>query len=286
MTIIIFGSEGQLGQDLVETLSSFRLVCPGEGEVDVGDRSLVLKIFESSGVDWAINAAAMTHVDNCESQDLDAYRVNALGARYIAQACESIGARLIHISTDYVFDGKKGSPYVEEDPTHPLNVYGITKLAGEYHVRIACPNHYILRTSGLYGTHKCVGKGSNFVDSMLRLSNERDVLSVVDDEVLTPTFTLDLANQIRLLIEATPSHGIYHATNTGACSWYEFAAEIFKIIRSEVKLKKISAAEWKAPAKRPGYSVLENAALIEAGINTMPDWKDALERYLSLIEKR
>jgi dTDP-4-dehydrorhamnose reductase len=281
MTIAIFGAEGQLGGDLQQTLSSYNPTPIPHSDVDIVDASRVEQSVADARAEWVINAAAMTHVDRCESEDTRAFEVNAIGARNAARACAKIGARLIHISTDYVFDGTKRKPYLEDDPPRPLNAYGISKLAGELYVRNNVDQHYIVRTSGIYGRHPCRGKGgANFVDKMLELAEKKDELSVVADEVLTPTFAEDLSEQIRRLIEAAPAFGIYHATNDGECSWYEFAAEIFRIKSSGVTLKKTTSAEWKAPATRPAYSVLENAALERAGIDAMPHWKDALERYL------
>jgi dTDP-4-dehydrorhamnose reductase len=159
----------------------------------------------------------------------------------------------------------------------------MSKLMGEWYVESACADHYVVRTSGLYGLAPCVGKGgANFVETMLRLSGERDTLTVVDDEVLTPTFARDLAEQLCVIIDRHPPPGVYHATNAGHCSWYEFASEIFRVAGVSISLGPISSAQWKAPARRPANSVLENAALAAAGCDAMPDWRDALARYLSM----
>jgi dTDP-4-dehydrorhamnose reductase len=206
--------------------------------------------------------------------------VNALGARHIAGACRAIGARLIQISTDYVFDGEKKTPYTEDDPPNPLNVYGKTKLAGERYAAGAASGCIVVRTSGLYGVHQCLGKGRNFVDTMLSLAADRDVLRIVDDEILTPTFAEDLARQIRVLIDADANDGIYHATNSGECSWFDFARRIFDLSGVEIRTEPTSAAQWNAPAKRPGYSVLDNSRLRAAGLDIMPRWEDALKRYI------
>jgi dTDP-4-dehydrorhamnose reductase len=184
-----------------------------------------------------------------------------------------------------VFDGRKLSPYIESDPPAPLNVYGLSKLAGEYASRAACSRPYILRTCGLYGLNPCWGKGTNFVDKMLELAASRDRLQVVGDEVLTPTFTEDLAAQILAVTDNPPPPGIYHATNDGYCSWYEFAAEIFSITGVEITLEEISSAAWNAPARRPAYSVLENKALRDNDLDQFPDWRDALRRYLKKRRK-
>ena len=280
--IAIIGSEGQLGKDLMGTLASRDVTSLTHGDLEVTDRDSVARALQDAQAQWVINATAMTDVDACESQGERAFQVNALGARHVALACAGIGARLIHISTDYVFDGAHTQPYVENDPTQPVNSYGITKLAGELFVRYSHPLHYIVRSSGLYGAHQCRGKGGmNFVDKMLTLASQGDELTVVDDEVLTPTFTEELSSQIARMIDEPPPPGIYHATNEGQCSWFEFAQKIFELTDTDVRLKKTTAAEWKAPAKRPAYSVLENAALKQHGIHMMGQWKDALARYLS-----
>jgi dTDP-4-dehydrorhamnose reductase len=281
MRIAIIGSEGQLGGDLKEALSSHDVQALTESDVDVIDEECVRQAIIDAGPEWVINAAAMTHVDRCETEDLKAFQVNALGARNVALAAQSVGAKIVMVSTDYVFDGKKGRPYLENDPANPVNAYGITKLAGESYTRNLNPKHYVVRTSGLYGTHPCVGKGRNFVETMLELAKEKDRLKIVDDEILTPTFAEDLALQIREMIASSPPHGTYHATNGGECSWFEFAEEIFAIADMDIGLERTTAAEWEAPAKRPAYSVLENAALKLSGINSMGHWKDALRRYLS-----
>lgn len=280
MTIMIFGADGQLGRDLQDALSAHTILPVRHPDVDIVDREAVENTVRSAAPQWIINSAAMTHVDRCETDDVTAFEINALGARHVATASQSCKSRLIQVSTDYVFDGSKKKPYVEQDLPRPINAYGLSKLAGELFVQSLHHDHYIVRTSGLYGVHRCRGKDTNFVDTMLRLADERDVLRVVDDEVLTPTYSADLARRIGLLIESEPPFGLYHATNDGECSWYEFAAEIFRLTGSDVTLERSTAAEWGAPARRPAYSVLENASFSDAGMEPMPHWKDALRRYL------
>lgn len=286
MKIAIFGIQGQLGRDLELELSDWGVIGMRYEDVNVTDADAVHEAVTAAAPDWVINAAAMTHVDKCETEERLAFEVNSLGARYVARAAAAAGARLIHISTDYVFDGAKGAPYVESDSPRPLNVYGATKLAGEWFAADACPHHYMVRTSGLYGTHECWGKGTNFVETMLRLSREQTELKIVRDEVLTPTFTEDLAAQVRRMIEARPDPGIYHATNEGQCSWLDFATEIFRVVGTPIALEGITSSQWGAPAKRPANSVLENAALKSAGVNVFADWGDALARYLSKRQAR
>lgn len=281
MKILIFGIQGQLGRDLELALSDHEIVPMLYEEVDITSRPAVDQAVAAAKPDWVINSAAKTHVEKCETEEASAFAVNAVGARYAALAAAAAGARLIHLSTDYVFDGGKGEPYVETDEPHPINMYGASKFAGELLVREACPSHYILRTSGLYGVHECLGKGTNFVETMFRLAAEKDELTVVNDEVLTPTFSEDLAGQIRALINDPPGFGIYHATNEGSCSWFEVASEIFARAGLSVSLSPIPSSQWPTPTRRPANSTLENAALKKAGLNRFPDWRDALGRYLA-----
>lgn len=281
LKIAIFGIDGQLGTDLATAFGAAQIVPFIQDELEITDEAAVVSALSSVKPDWVINSAAMTHVDRCETEAPEAFGVNALGARYVARACAEINARLIHISTDYVFDGKKESPYVESDLPRPLNVYGMTKLAGDLFVQDACERHYIIRTSGLYGLANCIGKGTNFVETMLRLSESHDNLRVVMDERLTPTFTEDLASQVRTVIDGAPPFGIYHATNEGSCSWFEFATEIFRLTHTEIDVTGITSEDWGSPTRRPRNSVLANDALAALGLNRMPDWHDALERYLA-----
>jgi dTDP-4-dehydrorhamnose reductase len=281
LKIAIFGVEGQLGRDLQAQLSDFDVVEMLYESVDITDGERVRSAVDGVAPDWVINAAAMTHVDRCESERDLAFAVNAEGARHVARAAAANGAKLIHISTDYVFDGKKTTPYVETDTPGPINVYGESKLGGEKYVESECPLYYIVRTSGLYGRHECWGKRTTFVRTMLRLARDHTRLKVVNDEVLTPTYTEELASHVRRIVENHPPAGIYHATNEGRCSWFDFATEIFRLSNIPIEIEPIPAAEWGAPARRPAWSVLDNGALEAAGLNGFTSWKDALARYLA-----
>jgi len=190
-------------------------------------------------------------------------------------------AVLMHVSTDYVFDGSKGSPYVEEDAPRPLNVYGISKLAGEHFVRCATERHFVIRTSGLYGKRPCRAKeGLNFVELMLKLARERGEVCVVDSEVVSPTSTEELAQQM-VMLSRSDRYGLYHATANGSCSWYEFAREIFVITETRVNLKVAAPNGFSARVPRPKYSVLENLALKSQGLNAFKPWQDGLREYLA-----
>ena len=195
-----------------------------------------------------------------------------------------LGAILIHVSTDYVFDGKKGKPYLESDAPLPLNVYGNSKLAGEYFVRTLNSKHFVLRTSALYGKHPCRAKGGlNFVDLMLKLARERGSVRVVDSEIVSPTATSDVADQI-VALSRCDAYGLYHATAEGSCSWFEFAREIFSVADIEVKLEVASPAEVPAKVPRPCYSVLENRGLKDQNLNLFQPWKVGLMKYLCKSE--
>ena len=278
MKVAIFGISGQLGSDVAAALSSHQVIPIEHARADIRDEVAVMKAVSAATPDWVVNCAAMTNVERCESEALAAFSINAGGARNVAVAAEAAGARLVHISTDYVFDGEKRSPYLESDFPRPLNIYGSSKLAGEWAVRSAA---VIVRTSGIYGLNACRGKGTNFVETMMKRAQSGAATRVVTDEVLTPTFSVDLAGQIRVIIEKDAPVGVYHATNSGSCSWFEFATEIFRHAGASAVPAPTTAKEWNSPVRRPPYSVLENRALAALGIDRMPAWQDALSRYMS-----
>jgi dTDP-4-dehydrorhamnose reductase len=248
-------------------------------DLEIGDADAVARVLGGLESEIVVNTAAFHNVPKCETHEREAYLVNAIAPRILAWTCHKLGARLVQVSTDYVFDGAKQAPYVETDRPNPLNVYGISKLAGEYAVLSAPGRHQVVRSSGLYGVRPCRAKGGNFIDTMYRLAAEKDEVRVVDDEVLTPTFTADLAAQIRVLaLEGPP--GLFHATSAGSCSWYEFARAIFDLGSLSTPLEKTTVAEFAAPVRRPYYSVLDNAALRAAGLDRMRPWRDALADYM------
>jgi dTDP-4-dehydrorhamnose reductase len=275
----VIGSTGQLGSDLVEAFAAEDVRGLAHEDLDIRDPAAVEAVLGRLRPAIVVNTAAFHNVPRCETAPADAYAANAIAPRHLAHACTTLGARLVHVSTDYVFDGAKRAPYVETDCPNPLNVYGTSKLAGEYAVLNAGGPHQVVRSSGLYGVRPCRAKGGNFIDTMFRLAAERDEVRVVDDEVLTPTFTADLAAQIRMLALDGPP-GLYHATNQGSCSWFEFAQAIFALGRLQTPLRTTSVAEFASPVKRPFYSVLDNAALRSAGLDRMRPWRDALADYM------
>jgi dTDP-4-dehydrorhamnose reductase len=232
-----------------------------------------------------INTSAFHLVDAAEHDPERAFRVNAVGPRNLAMACRETGALLVHFSTDYVFSGRATRPYVEDDAADAVNVYGVSKAAGEMLLRHTWPRHLVVRTSGLYGVAGSSGKGGNFVETMLRLAAAARPIRVVSDQVLTPTPTAALALQVVRLVEAG-AHGTYHATCQGACSWYEFAAEIFRQAGVEPVLEAQTTAESGAVALRPAYSVLRNGRLQDLGLDVMPPWPEGLSAYLSATGRR
>jgi dTDP-4-dehydrorhamnose reductase len=230
-----------------------------------------------------INTAAYVRVDDCEDEKEKAFQVNALGARNVAVVAQELGARLVHISTDYVFGGEaepRTTPYTEFDTPVPLSIYGKSKLTGENLVRHFCLRHFIVRASGLFGVAGSSGKGGNFIETMLRLARERDELKVVSDQVFSPTYTGDLARKIAQLMD-TEYYGIFHITSKGACSWYEFTTEILKLAGIKTPVVPITSDQYPQKARRPRYSVLDNYHLRLLGMDDMRPWQEALKDYLA-----
>ena len=284
--IALIGSNGQLGSDIVRLWpasvlcrSGGELRCLTHADLDVGDETQVRTVLTDLRPDVVINTAAFHRVDDIETRPDEAFRVNAVGVGHLARACNSLGASLVHFSTDYVFAGNKATPYVEADPTEPVSAYGISKAAGEHYLRYLLPRHVLVRTSGLYGVAGASGKGGNFVETMLRLAREGKPISVVDDQVCAPTYTHDLA-EVVLEVIARGEYGTFHITSAGQCSWYEFARAIFELSGIEPDLSPTTSAAYGSPARRPAYSVLENAHLRAAGLQQPRHWRDALAAYL------
>lgn len=288
MRVAVVGSDGQLGAD---TVAAFKrrgdVVDPLRHEdIEISDKDSVQHVLERIRPEVIVNTAAMHHVENCEREPARAFAVNALGATHLADAARALDATLIHVSTDYVFDGTKQTPYIESDRPSPLNAYGITKLAGEHLIRTRTERYFILRTSALYGASPCRAKGGlNFVELMLRLANERGEVKVVDTETVSPTSTVELAQQI-VTLSRSHNYGLYHATAEGSCSWYEFAREIFERTNTPVRLQVAGPNEFPAKVPRPAYSVLENHGLKALGMNTFRPWQDGLTAYLGNRDRR
>lgn len=271
MRMLVTGAQGQLGRELEQVLIGEDLILADHADYDLRDRSIGQKIAKQYP-HIIIHAAAFTNVDGCERDPLTAFQVNACGTRRVAQGAASIGARLVYISTDYVFDGMQTSPYTETDQVHPLNMYGWSKLLGEQEAQEACPDALIVRTSWLYGVH-----GKNFVKTILQLSARQPEISVVNDQQGSPTYARHLAEVIRELIRRDV-RGVVHVGGEGACSWYDFAVAILQEAGSHCCVLPISTADSGRPAKRPGYSVLSTVLLRQYGV-TLPPWRDGLKQF-------
>jgi dTDP-4-dehydrorhamnose reductase len=282
MRAVVIGANGQLGSDLMKIFSGWDLAGTTHCALDIGNLERVREFLSHTKPDAVINTAAFNRVDDCEDEPEKAFSTNAYGARNLARVCADFNCALMQISTDYVFGGEKAFPYTEDDAPNPLSVYGVSKLAGEYFVRNICPKHFVVRTSGLYGAAGSRGKGGNFVDTMIRLARQGKPIRVVDDQVLTPSYTKDLAQGLKELIQ-TEAYGVYHITNGGQCSWHEFAAKIFFLLDLSPDFGPTTTKSLGLKARRPAYSVLAGAKLKQLGIEDMPLWEDGLKRYL--IEK-
>jgi dTDP-4-dehydrorhamnose reductase len=278
--ILVIGAKGMLGRDLVEVLqSSFPEVIGWDlDEVDIREEKETAAKIESLHPDVVINVAAYTDVDGCESEKEKAFAINAEGMRHVALGALRCRARAVYLSTDYVFDGSKGAPYVEGDPTHPLNVYGRSKLKGEQYVQELMEEGLIVRTQWLYGRH-----GKNFVAAVLRQAKEKGALSIVDDQIGSPTYTVDLSHAISALIRRR-ARGIFHAVNSDFCSWHAFGQAILKLSKmEEVKVIRISSKDLSRRAVRPLYSVLDCRKLEEVTGMVLRPWPEGLKDYLSLV---
>ena len=270
--ILVVGSNGMLGQELMGLFGSAARGVDVE-EIDITDLESVQRVLLTLKPKLLVNAAAYTNVDGCETQSELALQVNGEGVAHLAMISKEIGAKLVQVSTDYVFDGGKGSPYLEDDPTAPLSIYGESKLAGEMNARFN-PDHLIVRTQWLYGH-----AGKNFVETMLRLGGERREIPVVDDQIGSPTWTYDLALAIKALIDKG-CRGTYHAANSGFVSWNGFAKEIFRLAGLDVTVTPITTAEFALPAARPLYSTLDCYKLMKETGFVPQTWQEALKRYL------
>ena len=277
MKIVILGAKGMLGSDLAKVFADFKPYLFDKDELDITDSKEVFKLLNDLKPDIVINAAAYTDVDGCETNKELAMKVNGEAPGYLAEIAREIGAFFVHYSTDYVFSGDKKSGYREDDePDSPVNFYGESKLAGEEAIKKAGGKYYIIRTSWLFGLN-----GKNFVETMLRLAQEKEKLRVVNDQRGKPTFTIDLSQRTRYIVENKKDFGIYHVTNEPATTWYEFASEILKQWDGErhphfTGIFPCASSEFPRPAKRPEYSILLNTKL-----PPMRSWQEALGEYLT-----
>jgi dTDP-4-dehydrorhamnose reductase len=282
--VAVIGANGQLGSDVTDAFrSQGNEVCPlTHADIELGNLDSVSERLREIRPEVIVNTAAMHHVEQCEREPEAAFAVNGIGARNLAMVSRELDAVLMHISTDYVFDGNKKTPYEEGDAPRPLNVYGVTKLAGEHFVRSATDRHFVVRTSAIYGKQPCRAKGGlNFVELMLKLARERGKVRVVDSEFVTPTPTKEIAQQL-VALSRSDCYGLYHGTSEGSCSWYEFAREIFSLTRTPVQLEIAGPNEFPAKVARPSYSVLENRGLNSQYLNVFQSWQAGLRDYLGM----
>ena len=280
MKILLIGHRGQLGCDLRNVFSAEDLVLSTQQEMNVRDPEQVQSMVERHQPDLILNCAAFHRVDDCEDQSEQAFAVNVFGVRNLALAARSINATVVHFSTDYVFDGPQRTPYIETDLPCPKSVYGVSKLSGEFMLQSQWPKHFIFRVSGLYGYAGSREKGTNFVEMMIGLARQGKPLRVVNDQILTPTSTADVAAAVRQIVN-TGHYGLYHLTNAGECSWYEFTRSIFEYAGLRPELTPVTSDQFPLKARRPNYSVLDNARLRNAGFDDLPHWSDALRRYIA-----
>jgi dTDP-4-dehydrorhamnose reductase len=283
MKVAVVGGNGQLGMDVVDAFraNGDEVSSLLHSDIELSSLDSVSACLRQLHPEVVVNTAAMHHVENCEKEPQKAFDVNGLGPRNLSLVARDIGAVVMHVSTDYVFDGAKSSPYEESDAPRPLNVYGNTKLAGEYFVRSTADKHFVLRTSAIYGKHPCRAKGGlNFIELMLKLARERGEVRVVDNEIVAPTPTPEIARQM-VVLSRCDSYGLYHATAEGSCSWHAFAQEIFALTHTKVNLRVAGPNEFPAKVPRPKYSVLENRALKKAGLNVFKPWQNGLLEYFS-----
>jgi dTDP-4-dehydrorhamnose reductase len=279
MTIALIGADGQLGTELLRVLPREDVAPLYYPDFDITRPDLVRAALGAVGPRVVINTAAFHRVDECESKPHLAFRVNALAVRDLAALCRETDAVLVHFSTDYVFDGRKTTPYVEEDAPNPLSIYAASKLAGERFVQASGAKFFLVRTCGLFGLAGCREKGRNFVETMLALADRGGPIRVVNDQTVGPTSAEELAVRVAALI-GTDRYGLYHLTNDGSCTWYEFARQIFRFLGREAELVPVTSEEFGAPARRPRFSVLANGQARAAGLPAFSPWSEALEFYL------
>lgn len=277
MVVLVTGGHGQLGQALQSVEGNYpeiRFYFAGSAEADITDKAKLDTLFKAIKPDFCINAAAYTAVDKSESEPEKAELINVTGVKNLAETCLAHQTTLIHISTDFVFDGRQKTPYTEDDATNPQGVYGKTKLDGEKAISKVGGKYFIIRTAWLYSQF-----GHNFMKTMLRLAGDRDSISVVNDQIGTPTNAVDLAQAIIAVVKSgSQSYGIYHYSNEGTASWYDFAKAIFEANNVHIDLKPIPTSQFPTAAKRPEYSVLDKSKIKETFGISIPDWRDSLKK--------
>lgn len=279
MRLLITGGQGQLAADLTGAFAGIDIHALGRADLDITAPDAVRAAMNDLRPTVVINTAAYHDVDRCESEPEMSFAVNSAAVQRLAAASDAVGALFVHLSTDYVFGGTRHRPYVEDDPVDPISVYGASKAAGEMAIRVATGQHLIVRTTGLYGlAGRRTGRG-NFVETMLRLAGRGKPINVVNDQTLTPSYTADVARRVAELVELGAT-GTYHVTSGGECSWYQFAAEIFRLAGARVNLYPTQQTDRPAPARRPSYSVLGHRKMETLGLPPMRHWQAALAEYM------
>lgn len=285
--IALIGANGQLGSDIYKVFvkdNFFEIIPLTKEELDITDFDKTKKVLEEINPNIVLNTAAYVRVDEAEDHPQEVFLINTFAQKNLAELCQKNNWVLVYISTDYVFgeDEKRTLPYQEEDKPGPVNIYGLSKLAGEYVTKFICPRYFIIRTCGLFGVAGSSGKGTNIVESLLKIGKKKGEIKVVDDQIVSPTYTKNMAENLLLLLKKG-NFGVYHMVSEGECSWYDFACEIFRLLKIKIKCQKIKSNQYPFRAKRPFYSVLENYHLRDLAINRMNHWKKNLKLYL--IEK-
>lgn len=284
LNVLVTGAKGQLAtsiMDIENLYPNISFIYTNSDELNLSDKNALDLFFENNNLNWCINCAAYTAVDNAETNKEIAYKVNAQGVKDLALTCKNNNVKLIHVSTDFVFDGLKSSPYNEEDKTNPIGVYGTSKLLGEEAILNSCKEFYIVRTAWLYSEH-----GNNFMKTMLRLAKNKEELNIVADQIGTPTYAKDLAKcLLDIIVYNNNEYGIYHYSNEGVASWYDFTKAIFDITKNEIKVNPISSKDFPTQAKRPSYSVLDKYKIKKSLNIEVPYWRDSLKKAIERINE-
>ncbi|MGJ5643007.1 dTDP-4-dehydrorhamnose reductase [Formosa sp. S-31] len=282
INVLVTGGNGQLAaciKDVTKEINLVKCIYTDSEDLDITAEDKVNQYFKDNKIDWVINCAAYTAVDKAESEMELAVKVNKNGAKHLAIACKNHKAKLIHISTDFVFDGKSSSLYKETDEVNPLGVYGLTKLQGEQEIQNYCEEFFIFRTSWLYSEH-----ANNFMKTMLKLAESRTELKVVADQIGTPTYATDLAEvMLKIILEDNSKYGLYHYSNEGVASWYDFAYAIFELGKTSIHLYPIKSVEYPTPAERPKFSVMDKSKIKETFKLEIPYWRDSLKHAINKL---
>jgi dTDP-4-dehydrorhamnose reductase len=281
LRIAVIGANGQLGSEICQRFDpDFEVIGLTHEQIEISNIDNVDHIIKSIKPDIVLNTAAYHNVPECEKNPHLAFQVNTIGVLNLVKLANEMKYILVHFSTDYVFDGTKNSPYIEDDIPNPLNIYALSKLNGETIIKNYCERYFVLRIAGIYGKTPCRAKGGNFIHTMIRAAKERDIVTVVNDEILSPTSVYEIAVHLPLLLN-TDAYGLYHFVCHGACSWYDFASVIFDKLKLKTPLKSCSSDQVPVTIKRPRYSALENHNLSSLKLDTLAYWKEALIKFLS-----